>query len=67
MVAGVVSVTSDDGFGSIVSGYGNLGLQSITIYIFVNDKKIDPKSVWEYIPLSRSQENGNFWIKAIMK
>lgn len=65
--AGVVQVSSDDGFHDIITGHANLGLGVISINIFSNKRKINPKDVWKEIPEMKKINNGNLWINAIMK
>lgn len=60
--AGVVHITSDDDFGSKVTGHGNLGLSSTTIRVEVNGQRIDPARIWDHIPVG----GGNFWVSAEM-
>lgn len=62
--AGAIQITSDDDFGSRVQGHGNLGLNSSTIFIEVDGKRIDPGRILEYVPTAA--QAGNLWITAVM-
>jgi len=60
--AGVIQITSDDDFGSRITGHGNLGLSSTTIRVMANGVRIDPSRVWDHIPVG----GGNFWVSVEM-
>lgn len=72
--AGVVQITTDDGFAGSVCANANLGLGSITIYLRAHPNlgaaspPIDPAEVWSYLPPDRlAKMNGNLWVSATMK
>lgn len=61
--AGVIHITSDDGFGPFISGYGNLGLNTSYIRIYAGTTMIDPADVWGHLPPDRKEAmNGNLWV-----
>ncbi len=60
--AGVVSVSSDDGFNVSVTGHANLGLSAINIHVFCAGLKIDPSKVWDCSGTNVATSNGNFWV-----
>ena len=59
--AGVVHITSDDGFGTRVTGHASLGVNVVRIEVHVDGRRIDPETVWDYLPYG----NGNFWITVL--
>lgn len=64
---GSIQITSDDGFGAVIRGHGNVGLESATIIVKANGQSIDPAEVWSHLPTDRLREdNGNFWINLTM-
>lgn len=65
--AGVVQISSDDGFSDVITGHANLGLGVISINIFSNKRKINRKDVWQAIPEMRKISNGNLWVSATMR
>ena len=65
--AATIQISSDDGFGARVTGHASLGLDSATINVFVDGKKIDPARIWDYLPEEKlAGPNGNFWINVTM-
>ena len=64
--AGVVSISSDDGFNVSVTGHANLGLNAINIHVFCGGVKIDPSKVWDCSGTNVATSNGNFWVQASM-
>lgn len=61
--AGVIQITSDDDFGDVITGHSNLGLGGAQIRISANGKRINPRSIWDYLP---GATGGNFWISVTM-
>lgn len=62
--AGSIQISSDDDFASRVKGYSNLGLNSATIRIEVDGRRIDPGRILEYVPTAA--QAGNLWINVTM-
>lgn len=60
--AGVIQVTSDDGFGMVVAGRASLGIGAAAIFVYANGRLIDPATVCSYSNCG----DGNFWISVTM-
>jgi len=62
--AGVIQISSDDGFLNKVTGHASLGLNNATIQITHNKKVIRPVDITK---INRGySENGNFWVSVTM-
>lgn len=61
--AGTIQITSDDDFGQVIAGHGNLGLTATEIKISANGTVIDPATVWNYLP---GATGGNLWVNVTM-
>lgn len=57
-----VQITSDDDFGTRITGHSNLGLNSATIRVLAGGQQIDPAKIWSYTP----RNSGNFWGTIVM-
>lgn len=64
--AGTIQISSDDGFGRIITGHGNLGTTATEIAIQANGQVIDPATVWQYLPGGAASGNGNLWVNVTM-
>lgn len=65
--AGTIQISSDDGFGGVITGHANLGLNTARIEVRAHGAKINPANVWTYLPTDRRELlNGNFWINITM-
>lgn len=65
--AGTIQISSDDGFGGVITGHANLGLNTAMIEVRAHGQKINPRDIWEYLPTDRKDNvNGNFWINITM-
>ncbi len=62
--AGTIQITSDDDFAGRVKGYSNLGLNSATIRIEVDGRRIDPGRILDHVPTAAS--SGNLWVNVTM-
>lgn len=62
--AGAIQITSDDDFAGRVKGYSNLGLNSATIRIEVDGRRIDPGRILDYVPTAA--QAGNLWVTVTM-
>lgn len=65
--AGTIQISSDDGFGGVITGHANLGLNTARIEVRARGERIDPAEIWSHLPPDRLESlNGNFWINMTM-
>jgi hypothetical protein len=58
----VIQITSDDEFGTKVSGHASLGIDAATIFITADGKRINPMDVRKHYTAG----GGNLWISVTM-
>lgn len=67
--AGVIQITTDDGFAGTVIANASLGLEAAEISlrarpnISSSASPINPRDIWKYVP---NKGNGNLWVSIVM-